>query len=104
MFPGISDDEFWPKVDETIAKFHKDSNTDEELDLCFNAIYEDDKAKYRDPVHTDYKTVDVDTIPAWQVMLRKHAKNIQPVPKQAGPAPKKRKIGEVDNNDSAEED
>ncbi|KAJ6622402.1 hypothetical protein B0H10DRAFT_903727 [Mycena sp. CBHHK59/15] len=54
-YPAISDKDFWLKVDEIIAKFRKDSTTDEELNLCLNTIYEDDKAKYGDPSTTDYK-------------------------------------------------
>ncbi|KAJ7473597.1 hypothetical protein B0H11DRAFT_2282476 [Mycena galericulata] len=93
------DDGFWPKVDETIAKFRKDSNNQDEFNLCFNTIYEDDKEVHGDPAKTDFKTVESEGVPGWQATLRKHAGNVQPMPKGAGgPPQKKRRVEQLENS------
>ncbi|KAJ7835358.1 hypothetical protein B0H14DRAFT_2590347 [Mycena olivaceomarginata] len=108
QFPDLEDDEFWPKaVDHTIDQFRKQSSNQGELDLCFTAIYEDDKKQYSDPATTEFKAADIDQGPAWQVTLGKHARNIQVTPQApSGPPTKKRKVAarpeaddESDNDD-----
>ncbi|KAJ6538291.1 hypothetical protein B0H10DRAFT_1971616 [Mycena sp. CBHHK59/15] len=104
-FPMLTDDEFWLKgVNKSIAQFCKDSQSDEELNKCFNTIYEDDKVKYGDPTETEYKIINIKMTPAWQQMSRKHANNIQPAPKETpGPAHKKCRIDDMDTDDSVSE-
>ncbi|KAJ7756799.1 hypothetical protein DFH07DRAFT_773025 [Mycena maculata] len=97
QYPELNDEDFWPKVDETIAMFRKDQ-TQEQIDICFNTIYEDDKAAYGDPATADHKTVD-DAIPDWQKTLRKHANKVQTTPAQ-----KKHRIGEVDTSTKGEQE
>ncbi|KAJ7694477.1 hypothetical protein B0H14DRAFT_3530662 [Mycena olivaceomarginata] len=88
-------EDFWPKgVDNSIATFRHQHKTQEELDVCFNTIYEDDKVEYGKPEDTDLTTVDFSTTPDWQVTLGERTKNIQPQP-----VSKKRKIGEVEDDD-----
>ncbi|KAJ6550742.1 hypothetical protein B0H10DRAFT_2242564 [Mycena sp. CBHHK59/15] len=91
-YPGIDDEEFWPKVDETIAKFRKQCETQLELDQCFNAIYEDDIKEYGDPAKTEYTTSDDSSIPSWQQTLRQHTQNIRPAQHQGGGPSKRRRI------------
>ncbi|KAJ6575864.1 hypothetical protein B0H10DRAFT_1938765 [Mycena sp. CBHHK59/15] len=102
-YPTVEDDDFWPKVDETIAKFRKDSNNQDELNLCFNTIYEDDKEAHGDPAKTDFKTVESEGVPGWQATLHKHARNVQPMPKAAGgPPQKKRRVEQLENSSDGE--
>ncbi|KAJ6557198.1 hypothetical protein B0H10DRAFT_2446173 [Mycena sp. CBHHK59/15] len=102
-YPTVEDDDFWPKVDETIAKFRKDSNNLDELNLCFNTIYEDDKEAHGDPAKTDFKTVESEGVPGWQATLHKHARNVQPMPKAAGgPPQKKRRVEQLENSSDGE--
>ncbi|KAJ7752334.1 hypothetical protein B0H16DRAFT_1459930 [Mycena metata] len=62
-YPHLTDDEFWPPgVDKTIADLRRDSTTDQELDQCFSAIYEDDKDQYGKPEDTEYKA------PKWRCL------------------------------------
>ncbi|KAJ7477105.1 hypothetical protein B0H11DRAFT_2234583 [Mycena galericulata] len=99
LIKSTNDDGFWPKVDETIAKFRKDSNNQDEFNLCFNTIYEDDKEVHGDPAKTDFKTVESEGVPGWQATLRKHAGNVQPIPKGAGgPPQKKRRVEQLENS------
>ncbi|KAJ7431156.1 hypothetical protein FB451DRAFT_1228321 [Mycena latifolia] len=101
-YPGLSDEEFWPRVDTTITTFRKQSSSDVELDKCFNAIYEEDKKTYGDPADTEYKTVDDAAVSGWQATLIKHAKAVQPTPQQAqGAPPQKRRRIEVDGGSNA---
>ncbi|KAJ7902850.1 hypothetical protein B0H14DRAFT_3708320 [Mycena olivaceomarginata] len=102
QYPDLEDDEFWPKaVDHTIDQFRKRSSNQEELNLCFNAIYEDDKKLYGDPAGTEFKSADIDQGPAWQVTLGKHARNIQVTPQApSGPPTKKRKVAVGPEEDS----
>ncbi|KAJ7429327.1 hypothetical protein FB451DRAFT_1200725 [Mycena latifolia] len=101
-YPGLSDEEFWPRVDTTITTFRKQSSSDVELDKCFNAIYEEDKKTYGDPADTEYKTVDDAAVSGWQATLIKHAKAVQPTPQQAqGVPPQKRRRIEVDGGSNA---
>ncbi|KAJ7302617.1 hypothetical protein DFH08DRAFT_977745 [Mycena albidolilacea] len=94
-YPNLSEEDFWPKgVDNSIATFRHQHKTQEELDACFNTIYEDDKVEYGKPEDTDLTTVDFSTTPDWQVTLGERTKNIQPQP-----VSKKRKIGEVEDDD-----
>ncbi|KAJ7745182.1 hypothetical protein DFH07DRAFT_963395 [Mycena maculata] len=74
QYPELDDEDFWPKVDKTIAMFRKDQRQ-EQIDICFNTIYENNNAAYRDPATTNHKTVD-DAIPEWQKTLRKHANKV----------------------------
>ncbi|KAJ7359233.1 hypothetical protein DFH08DRAFT_1037648 [Mycena albidolilacea] len=61
QYPNLEDNEFWPKaVDHTINQFHKRSSNQEELNLCFNAIYEDNKKLYGDPASTEFKAANID--------------------------------------------
>ncbi|KAJ7744936.1 hypothetical protein DFH07DRAFT_963467 [Mycena maculata] len=93
----FSDDEFWPTgVDQNIAKFRWDSNTDAELDGLFNTIYEEDKTKYGNPEDTDFKAADVET-PVWLSTLNKHTAKIQPAP-----ASKKRKIRDLNEGSDSD--
>ncbi|KAJ7358513.1 hypothetical protein DFH08DRAFT_1043608 [Mycena albidolilacea] len=102
VYPDLEDDEFWPKaVDHTINQFRKRSSNQEELDLCFNAIYEDDKKLYGDPASTEFKAADINQGPAWQVTLGKHAQNIQFAPQApSGPPTKKHKVALGPEEDS----
>ncbi|KAJ7666348.1 hypothetical protein B0H17DRAFT_1143129 [Mycena rosella] len=103
-YPVLSDEEFWPKVDSTIATFRTGSKCSADIDKIFTEIYESDKT-YGDPADTDYKTVDTATsIPQWQVTLRKQADKVQPTPQSGpGPASKKRRIEDEEGDDSGVE-
>ncbi|KAJ7691616.1 hypothetical protein B0H17DRAFT_1201033 [Mycena rosella] len=104
-YPVLSDEEFWLKVDSTIATFRTGSKCSADVDKIFTEIYESDKKTYGDPTDTDYKTVDAATsIPQWQVMLRKQADKVQPT-LQSGPgsASKKRRIEDEEGDDSGVE-
>ncbi|KAJ6567791.1 hypothetical protein B0H10DRAFT_1928643 [Mycena sp. CBHHK59/15] len=95
-YPNLPEDDYWPKVDEIINTYRTDCQSKIELDLVFNAIYEDDKRKYGDPSETDFTTEDIQADPKWQVTVCKHSENVRPVLK-------KRKISEVEeggDNDS----
>ncbi|KAJ7444996.1 hypothetical protein B0H11DRAFT_1930783 [Mycena galericulata] len=85
------DDVFWPKVDETIAKFRKDSNNQDEFNLRQRGSWA--------PAKTDFKTVESEGVPGWQATLHKHAGNVQPMPKAAGgPPQKKRRVEQLENS------
>ncbi|KAJ7259292.1 hypothetical protein C8J57DRAFT_1515365 [Mycena rebaudengoi] len=80
-YPALSEDEFWPKA---------------ELNVLFTSFYDKDKAIYGDPATTKHKTVDIQTLVSWQTTVLKHSEAVQP-------APKKRKISEVEGSDDEED-
>ncbi|KAJ6608341.1 hypothetical protein B0H10DRAFT_1955496 [Mycena sp. CBHHK59/15] len=80
-YPKLTEDEFWPKVDEIIDDYRRSCKTKDKLSQVFNTIYEKDKKMYGDPAVTEYKT---------------YLEIVQPVPK-------KRKISEVDDDEDDDE-
>ncbi|KAJ7227802.1 hypothetical protein C8J57DRAFT_1252331 [Mycena rebaudengoi] len=91
-YPGLSDDDFWPKVDEVIDDYRRNRANKTELDQVFNEIYETDKTTYGDPADTEIRTVDSQD--GINMTISKHAGNIEPVRK-------KRKLADVEAEEEA---
>ncbi|KII84494.1 hypothetical protein PLICRDRAFT_179322 [Plicaturopsis crispa FD-325 SS-3] len=74
-YPKI-EEEFWPKVDETLQKWRTDFTTRTELDSAFNQLYNADKVEYGDPALSEFSVIEARNVPDWQVTLSTHAKRV----------------------------
>ncbi|KAJ6600336.1 hypothetical protein DFH09DRAFT_901390 [Mycena vulgaris] len=76
-YGALSDEAFWPKVDEVMDTWRRAIGTEVEISQVLTDVYEDDKRKYGKPQDTNHTSVDISLLPPWQKTLANHAAKVQ---------------------------
>ncbi|KAJ7198299.1 hypothetical protein GGX14DRAFT_573537 [Mycena pura] len=94
-YGDLSDDAFWIKADQTLHAWQRAADTQTELSQILSHVYHEDTAMYGKPEDTEYTTVDLSSLAAWQVTLGRHAAKVQ--------ASKKRTFEEMSGTNGVDE-